>query len=70
MGSFALLGICISAWVTNVATCKMSVALTELESGMKDIINNRDPIVVEYNKDNELGHLVNSYNKLIEKLGK
>jgi hypothetical protein len=48
----------------------MSVALTELASGMKDMINNRDPIVVEYNKDNELGHLVNSYNKLIEKLGK
>ena len=65
LASLSLLAIAISAWVTGRYTASMTEAIAELEIGLGQINAGAAPAAAAYDKDNELGRLVASYNQLV-----
>ncbi len=68
LASLSLLAIAISAWVTWRYTAGMTLAIAEMEAGLRALSAGQAPDEAEYAKDNELGRLVASYNRLVMRL--
>lgn len=65
LGSISLLSIALSAVVTGHFTGKITAALAAMEQGLTAINTGQAPQEAKYGKGNELGRLVDSYNRLI-----
>lgn len=66
LGSFALFGMACSGWLTWHALTKSMYVFEELTTGVVSLATGYPPEpVTSYDKDNELGRLVSSYNTLI-----
>ena len=68
LASLSLLAIAISASVTWRYTAGMTLAIAEMESGLRALSVGHAPDEAEYAQDNELGRLVASYNQLVMRL--
>jgi len=69
LSSFALFGMASSGLLTWLVTTRLVGTLRELSEGVTAIADGEMPAQeIKYNRDNELGRLVDNYNRLVENL--
>jgi methyl-accepting chemotaxis protein len=66
--SVSLLAIVLSVLITGRYARSMTAVISDLEQGLQAINAGAAPAEAEYGKDNELGRLVASYNRLVMSL--
>jgi methyl-accepting chemotaxis protein len=68
LASVSLLAIVVSMMITGRYARAMTAVIADLEQGLQSINAGAAPAEAEYGKDNELGRLVASYNRLVMSL--